>query len=306
MEAALSVHLWGHEISGGKTDAWEGPGLGGGMGWSNNAENIYSFRINRVEPLYIPFVSRFLGGLRYDFFYGSLKGHTAPNQDWIHSEMFSFKPTKDFEFGFERAIIFGGEGHEPVTLHTFLKGFFDPNDTTGALKYSRDDPGARFVSFTMAWRLPKLQHHLTFYIDSTAHDDVSPISAPRRAGYRTGLYLSQFPKFNKLDLRVEAASTNPSVSPDLNGQFYYFEGVQRQGYTNKGFLLGDPHRARGQGRPGVAHLSPLRQRVGAARIYEQEDRNPTSSTAPSTRSTTPTARMAEARRIRSKCRRSSA
>ena len=240
MEAALSVHLWGHEISGGKTDAWEGPGLGGGMGWSNNAENIYSFRINRVEPLYIPFVSRFLGGLRYDFFYGSLKGHTDPNQDWIHSEMFSFKPTKDFEFGFERAIIFGGEGHEPVTLHTFLKGFFDPNDTTGAQKFSRDDPGARFVSFTLAWRLPKLQHHLTFYLDSTAHDDVSPISAPRRAGYRTGLYLSQFPKLNKLDLRVEAASTNPSVSPDAGGQFYYFEGVQRQGYTNKGFLLGDP------------------------------------------------------------------
>ena len=92
----------------------------------------------------------------------------------------------------------------------------------------------------MAYRLPKLQRHLTFYIDSTDHDDVTPISAPRRAGYRTGLYLSQFPHWNKLDLRVEAASTNPSVSPDQSGQFYYFEGIQRQGYTNKGFLLGDP------------------------------------------------------------------
>ena len=240
VEASLSVHLWGHEISGGKTDAWQGPGVGGGMSYSNNAENIYSFRINRVEPLYIPFVSRFLGTLRYDFFYGSLKGHTIPNDDWFHTEMFSFKPSSDFEFGFERGIVFGGAGHEPVTLHTFLKGFFNLNDTSGAVKISRDDPGARFASFMMAWRLPKMQHHLTFYADSTDHDDVTPISAPRRAGYRTGLYLSQFPRFHRLDLRAEAASTNPNVGPDFNGNFYYTETVQRQAYTNKGMLMGDP------------------------------------------------------------------
>ena len=40
-----------HEISFGKQDDWLGPGLGGGMAYSNNAENIYSFRINRIEPL---------------------------------------------------------------------------------------------------------------------------------------------------------------------------------------------------------------------------------------------------------------
>ncbi len=123
--------------------------MGGGLAWSNNAENIYSFRINRVEPLYIPFVSRFLGPVRYDFFYGSLKGHTYPNNDWVHSEMFSFKPTSNFEFGFQRTVIFGGKGHEPVTLHTFLKGFFDISDTTGAEKISRDDPGARYTVFDL-------------------------------------------------------------------------------------------------------------------------------------------------------------
>ena len=52
---------WGHEISGGKSDAWLGPAQGSSMAWSNNAENIYSFRINRVEPLYIPFLSRAAG-----------------------------------------------------------------------------------------------------------------------------------------------------------------------------------------------------------------------------------------------------
>jgi hypothetical protein len=78
-EAVLSAHLFGHEISGGKSDAWLGPAAGGAMAWSNNAEDIYSFRINRVEPLHIPYVSRLIGPLRYDFFVGSLKGHTDPN-----------------------------------------------------------------------------------------------------------------------------------------------------------------------------------------------------------------------------------
>ena len=239
VEASLSAHVLGHEISGGKTDAWLGPAAGGAMAWSNNAENIYSFRVNRVEPLHIPLVSRLLGPVRYDFFVGSLKGHQVPRSPWVHAEMFSFRPTDNFEFGFQRTIIWGGEGHAPVTLHTFLHGFFDINDTTGAQKYSRDDPGARFSDFTASYRLPLLRRYATFYLDSISHDDVTPISAPRRASYRTGLYISQIPKLNKLDFRVEAVSTDPNVSFSTRGQFAYWEVVQLQGYTNKGFIMGD-------------------------------------------------------------------
>ena len=68
--------------------------------------------------------------------------------------MFSFRPTVNFEFAFQRTIIWGGEGHTPVTLHTFLHGFFDTNDTDAAEKYSRDDPGARFSDFNFSYRLP--------------------------------------------------------------------------------------------------------------------------------------------------------
>ena len=51
IEAYASYRLLNHEISFGKQDDWLGPGLGGGMAYSNNAENIYSFRIDRTEPL---------------------------------------------------------------------------------------------------------------------------------------------------------------------------------------------------------------------------------------------------------------
>ena len=253
LEATLSFHVLGHEISGGKSDAWLGPAQGGALAYSNNAEPIYSFRINRVEPLHIPYLSAILGPLRYDFLYGSLKGHTDPNHPYTHSEIFSFRPTSNFEFAFERTIIFGGAAHSPVTLHTFLKGFFNLNDTTGDVKVSRDDPGARFTDFTASYRLPFVRKYATFYVDSFSHDDVTPISAPRRAAYRTGLYLSQFPGLRKLDLRVEGVSTDPRVTVSSNGIFIYLESIQRQGYTNKGFLFGDSIGREGKG--GNAYLT---------------------------------------------------
>jgi hypothetical protein len=240
-EATLSYHLLGHEISAGKSDAWLGPSLGSGMAWSNNAEDIYSFRINRIEPMHIPYVDKVLGPLRYDFFVGSLKGHTYPNAPWVHSAMFSFAPTSNFQFGFQRTVIWGGEGHVPITFGTFFRSFFSITDTENdpSAKNSRRDPGARFSDFNFSYRLPFVRKYLTLTLDSITHDDVTPISAPRRAGYRPGIYLSQFPGIPKLDFRVEASSTDVSTLISQGGQANYFETVQRQGYTNKGFIMGD-------------------------------------------------------------------
>jgi hypothetical protein len=53
------------------------------------------------------------------------------------------------------------------------------------------------------------------------------------------LYLSHFPKLHQLDLRVEAATTDPPTGRSNAGQFLYWEQIQKQGYTNKGFITGD-------------------------------------------------------------------
>ena len=240
VEANLSYHVLGHEVSFGKSDHWLGPDKGAAMLWSNNAENIYDFEINRVEPLHIPLISTLLGPFRYDFFVGSLKGHTYPNDPWVHMEKLSFKPTRNLELGFDRLTVWGGKGHAPITLHTFLHSFFSFQNVTGAVKQSRDDPGARFGTFDFSYRLPFLEKWVTLYSDSLVHDDVSPISAPRRAGVHPGIYLSRFPGLAHLDLRVEGANTDTVSSAQIqDGQFLYYESVQRQGPTNKGFLVGD-------------------------------------------------------------------
>jgi hypothetical protein len=81
LEAYVSAQVLNHVFSFGKQDDWLGPGLGGAMAFSNNAQNFYSFHINRIEPLNIPLLSRLTGPFRYEFLVGGLRGHTyMPNR----------------------------------------------------------------------------------------------------------------------------------------------------------------------------------------------------------------------------------
>ena len=265
LEAYLSYQLQNHVFSIGKQDQWLGPAQGASMAFSNNAQNFYTFEINRIEPLNVPLLSRLTGPLRYEFIVGALRGHTFmpnpayeanpstgganvlnPGDPWVHVEKVSFKPNNDLEFGFERTAMFGGEGHQPVNLHSFLRSFFSFTAGSAAQKDSSADPGARFGAFDFTWRLPFVSNWLTLYSDSEVHDDISPIDAPRRAAMRPGLYLSHVPGLPKLSIRGEAATTAPRINvghyPNTgpqNGRFMYYEGIERQGYTNQGQLFGD-------------------------------------------------------------------
>ena len=257
VEAYVSAQFLNHVISFGKQDDWLGPGLGSAMAYSNNAENLYSFRINRVEPLDVPLLSRLTGPFRYEFLIGALKGHTFPADPWVHLEKVSFRPTQNLELGFERTVIWGGKGHAPITLKTFLRSFFSLSSPSAAAKNSPADPGARFGAFDFSYRLPFVRNWLTLYADSEVHDDVSPVDAPRRASWRPGLYLSHVPGIPKLDVRAEAVSTDPPVKTSNGGHFMYWEAIQSQGYTNKGQMFGDWNGREAKGGQGwiTYHLS---------------------------------------------------
>ncbi len=255
LEAYVSANVLYHEFSFGKQDDWLGPAVGGGFAFSNNADGFYSFRINRVEPLHIPWLSYVTGPFRYEFVIGALHGHTYipnplypgagqpnvinPGNPWTHLEKVSFRPTENLEFGFQRTVIWGGEGHGPITLHTFLKSFFSLSSPTNGDKLGPNDPGARFGAFDFSYRLPFLRKWLTLYTDGEVHDDVSPVDAPRRAAWRPGLYLSHVPGLPKLDVRAEGVYTDPPVSSSQSGRFMYWEFIQKQGYTNNGQIFGD-------------------------------------------------------------------
>ena len=139
LEAYLSYQYLNHVFSIGKQDQWLGPAQGASMAFSNNAQNFYSFEINRIEPLNIPWLSRLTGPFRYEFLVGALRGHTFmpnpeyeanpspnlinvtnPGDPWVHVEKISFRPTKNLEFGFERTVLWGGKATRPSILTAFF------------------------------------------------------------------------------------------------------------------------------------------------------------------------------------------
>src|SRR3984957_11273844 len=136
IDANLALSLANNVISVGKSEDWWGPTEAGSMALSNNAEPIYALRINRVVPLRVPILSAVTGPFRYEFLLGSLKGHSYPNAPWVHAQKFSFKPTRNLEFGFSRVVVFAGEGHVPLTFGSFWHSFTSFSNVSVAEKES--------------------------------------------------------------------------------------------------------------------------------------------------------------------------
>jgi len=234
LNAYLGYHVWGTEISVGKSDMWWGPAQGGAMLYSNNAEPIYMLRINRVEPLYIPFLSRIIGTIRTDNFFGDFKGHRSPNNPWVFGNKVSIHPTKDLEFGFSRTDEFAGKGYHPLTFGNFWNSFTSVGDQPNAGERAYD-VGDRRGGFDFRWRLPFLRKSVTIYTDSICDDDPSPLANFRRSSWRPGIYISHLPGAPRFDLRFEAPYSNQAHSAGIT----YTNHAYKDGYTNKGFLVAD-------------------------------------------------------------------
>lgn len=259
LDAYVGLTFSNWELSFGQQSLSWGPGDGGSMMFSDNAAPINMIRLNRVTPLGIPLISRFLGPLRVEAFFGQLSGHNftaGPDfvtsgsfnvefqpQPFIHGQRFSFKPTRNFEFGFSRTTIMGGPG-VPLTFGTFGKSLFGFGN---GLPGSSQDPGDRRSGLDWSYRLPGLRDWVTFYGDAFAEDQFSPIAYWDRSAIRGGLYLSHLPKIPKLDLRMEGVYTDVPAGGALSHGFYYFNFRFKEGYTNDGNLLGSWIGREGQG-----------------------------------------------------------
>jgi membrane-associated phospholipid phosphatase len=253
----LTASNW--ELSFGKQSLWWGPGDGGPLILSDNAQPFDMFRISRVAPLKLPSILGWLGPMRMEFFLGQFSGyelvvspsgfvgqfgHALDPQPFIHGEKISFRPTPNFEFGVSRTTIYGGPGY-PLTPHTFLRSLIS-TENKGTVGTARK-PGDRQAGVDFSYRVPGLRKWLTFYGNGFADDEFSPIGYFDRSAWHAGLYFSHFPGIQKLDLRVEGVYTDNPLGGALGHGFYYFNDTWRNGQTNNGNLIGSWIGRQGQG-----------------------------------------------------------
>ncbi|HEU5234295.1 MAG TPA: capsule assembly Wzi family protein [Terriglobales bacterium] len=249
LDAYVGLNFAGNRLTLGQQSLWWGPGSDTNFALTDNAQPLRMIRFSNTSPVEIPFLSKFLGPLRYDMFLGQLSdqhflvangvlyGPHLKTQPFIQGQRFTFKPTENFEFGFSRTGIFGGDG-KPLTLDEFLRATFSAGNTAaGTLPGSAGDPGDRRSFVDISYRVPKVRDWLTVYLEEFSEDELSPLFQPRSAAMRPGIYMPKIPKLNRVDLRLEGTYTD---IPSFGGGrgFFYFNDAYRNGYTNDGNLLG--------------------------------------------------------------------
>jgi hypothetical protein len=251
--ALTKIANW--DFSFGKQSLWWGPGEGGALLFSDNAEPIYMFRAGRDAPFTLPWIFHALGPMKVDAFFGKLSGNEFPPRPLLHGEKISFKPTPYLELGLTRTTEMGGVGRELTPLAIF-RSYFSVHSSD--LYPANANPGKRTAGFEFTYKIPHLRNWLALYDDALLPEDnptnfdmsKSPIYAPRRAAMRPGLYLAQVPHLHKLDFRAEAVYTDPPTPRSHAGEYIYFNDHYHDLYTNKGNIIGDWIGREGKGYQG--------------------------------------------------------
>ncbi len=140
LDAYVGLNFENWQVTFGKQSLWWGPGDGGPMMFSDDAESINMFRINRISPLRLPSILKFLGPVRMEFFIGQLDGHhfaLSPDrltvtgswsqllnpQPFTDGEKFSFRPSRNLEIGFTYfSKVFLTRGKRRLAFRTPVEG----------------------------------------------------------------------------------------------------------------------------------------------------------------------------------------
>jgi hypothetical protein len=260
LDSYVALNLSDWQFSYGNQSLWWGPSQGGPLMFSDNAEPLRMFRVNRVTPFTLPSFLSVLGPMRIEAFIGQYSGYqflatpaglvgqygqSLNPQPIVHGERISFKPTENLEIGLSRTTDYGGPGY-PLTLHSFLRSVFSTSNTTGA---SANKPGARRSGMDFSYRIPGLRNGMTFYAEGLAeHDEITPLFGPDVAAWLAGIYIPRLPRISKLDFRAEGGYTDPPYSGgDVSHGAFYWDGVWLTGFQNAGHLMGSWMGRQGQG-----------------------------------------------------------
>lgn len=246
LDTYVGVTYSNWQFSFGKQSLWWGPNEGGPFLLSDNAEPITMFRVTRNTPFRLPWVLRFLGDIRTEFFIGQFSGHDfllgtgnllvgqfgrALNpQPFVDGQKVSFRFTENLELGLSKTSVFAGQT-QPLNLDTFARSIYDYH------KVGNTPLGDGRTAVDFAYRIPKLREWITVYGEGFSEDELSPIGYPLKSVWQAGIYVPKLPKLSGVAVRFEGETTSPPVFPSCNGCFYQnFQYLNS--WTNNSKLIG--------------------------------------------------------------------
>lgn len=236
--AAFNVRNW--QVSLGRQSLSWAVGDGESLLLSNNAQPLDMLRITRVVPQRWPWFLKHLGPLRTEFFISKLEGHTLIPRPYFYGQKISFKVHPRLEIGYGRTSLIGG-GNFEISFATLLRNFFGIRDQSIGT-----NPGDSRTAVDFDWRIPWFGDSLSLYAELFQDDEPLFFINPKKGIVRAGLFLRRVPQLPQMDVRIEAVNSESS-NDDSHGNRNYLNFQYRDGYINRGFLLGHPVGRDGRG-----------------------------------------------------------
>ena len=203
-----------------------GTGHFAALSQGDNAAPFPALRLQNVHPTQLPWILRYLGQFRYQFFFGQLDSDRSFAQHpWIDGQIFSFKPLPDFEFGFTHTIDFGGRHNDSYSNLGFLgraTGFNTGSPNAG----NTHSQGGIFLKFNFP-RFRNAQLYQEIMGDDNLNFEVSGVGRflPFLAvSYQGGLYLPRLTADGLTDLRMEYSILEPNYAEHNDSLYYLYNG----------------------------------------------------------------------------------
>ncbi len=212
LDTYLEVGYRFFAVQAGKLSTWYGPGRNGALVFTNNAAPYPGVRVHNPEPIPMPGWFRFLGNVQYDFFVARMEKKERFSRSILVGTRLAARPAEGLEFGFSRALHYGGDGRSN-DLSEFFTETFRNNESSG-----RSNPLSAFdITLTLPFAFQPVQVYWERGVADNS--DLGRMFVPWSdvGANILGLYFPRVLRFSRLDLRIEYADTYSGDAKDDNG-----------------------------------------------------------------------------------------
>jgi len=227
-EAYLKYQWKTLQLTFGKEDLWWGPGRRGDLLLSNNAEAREMIRIENYPAVTLPWILRYLGGLRVNFFLSRLEDNRPGIDEPIMGGLkLSIAPNENLVISANRTFLYGGSGMDE-DFRAFFDAFFAREGKNG----DGNVIGNQIGGISAVWRISSETQPIVIYGEVAGEDEAQYL--PYKVAVIAGVYLPRLGSNRNLDVRFEVAATDfANESP-----VWYRHGTYP--YTYKGRIMGHP------------------------------------------------------------------
>ncbi len=216
----------GLEIEIGKDSQWWGPGYHAALLLSNNPEPMTILKVSNPRPVILPSLLKHFGLFKFVFFVTRLEKERVVSRPYLWGLRINLKPTPYIEIGLNRTALLGGEGRSEG-LETWLKSFTGKGENESGVE-AGDQRAGLDLKLTLPFRWQPIQ----FYAEAAGEDEAGGF--PSKWAYLAGIYLPRILNIERLDFRVEYATTYIKKYPNV----WYAHHIYGSGYTYKERIIG--------------------------------------------------------------------